>query len=131
MDVVEFLPAPVDGPCVVGHLSLRHQHIGVLVLFHFLHGDMIHRVRLGRSRCVNHIKLSHVAFPDNGNGSCHLIIIHTTCRLDAHDIVGALVSHDLVRRDVHELDVLRHDDMRSDLLVHEDDVLSEGTVIDI
>ena len=41
-------------------------------------------------------------------------------RLDAYHIVGTLVAHNLGCRYVHQLDVLGHDDMGSDLTVHID-----------
>ena len=70
---------------------------------------------------------------DNSDRTYHLIVTHTCGRLDTDDIVGTLVAHQLVRRDIHELDVLRHDNMRRHLLIDQDDMLGviTGEVITV
>ena len=62
---------------------------------------------------------------DDSHGATEFSVHQHGLRLETHDVVGALIADELVGGDVHELDVLRHDDVRGHLVIDENGGLAE------
>ena len=72
---------------------------------------------------IYHVILRHVALADDGYRTHHFIVTHTTRRLDADYVVGTLVADNLIGGHIHQLDVLRHHDVRGHLFIDQNDML--------
>ena len=107
----------VDGVGEACHLPLRHRHARVAVAVELRVGHLVDRVSQVRLPGVHDVILHHVALADDRHGARQLMLEHPVHRLDADDVVRALVPCYLLGGDVHQPDGLRHDDVSGDLLV--------------
>ena len=105
MDIIELALTAVDSPGISGHLTLRHQHVRVIVLDHILHSYLIDGVGLGRARGIDDIELCHMPLSYDGYRTGKLVVIHPACWLDADNVVSTLVADDLGRGNIYQLDV--------------------------
>ncbi len=58
-----------------------------------------------------------MALTDNGSYCSRLTVGKDGIRLDADDVIIHLVTHHIVRGDIHQLDGLRHNQMGGHVLV--------------
>ena len=88
---------------------------------------MMDRSCTGRRVSEDDVILSHVALADESERS-HKFVLTIVCLngivvdigLDADDVVCTLVADEFGGRDVHHLDVLRHDDVGGHFVVDVD-----------
>lgn len=87
-------------------------------LFFYTDNDKLAElIGLGGPLDINNIELGNMAFADNGNGSSMFTVVHSPCRLDTNNVVLTLITDNVIRRNIYQLDIFRHDNMGSHLLV--------------
>ena len=130
MDVLAWF-AGKDGPGVGRHFLARHRYVGIFIPAHVPGFDAVDRVGFGRSGSINHVELYDMPFTNHGNRAHQLVVVHSPGGFDTHDIVRTLIPYYLVRRNVHELDILRHQQVCRHLFVDKDHVLAPVFVEDV
>ena len=130
MDVLLWLTGK-DSPGVCRHLIAWHRHVRILIPAHLPGLDAVDGVGFDRSGSINHVELYDMPLTNHGNRTHQLIIVHSPRWFDAHDVVRTLVTHYLVRRDVHELDVLWHQQVCRHLFIDKDHILTPVLVKDV
>jgi len=130
MEVEELPPCAIDSPGITSHRTLGHADLWIGVVLHVLLLDIVKGIGLIGSGSIDDIVLGEVALTNDGDGAEELVGDHPVGRLDPDDIVGTLVTDDVLGGDVNKLDVLRHDDMRGDILVDIDGMAVDGQAVD-
>ena len=119
-----------DGPAKTGHVALRHAHLRVGVVADVLLTDGIDGVGSLRGFGVIDGELGDVTFTYDRNRARQFVVHQRGLGFQADDVVGALVADELVGGYVHELDVLRHDEMGGHLVVDVDNRLLQVALED-
>ena len=112
-----------DGPAQTRHITLGHAHLRIGVVADVLLRDGIDGVGAFRGFRVVDGELGDMALTNDRHRSREFVVHQRGLGLQADDVVGALVADELVSGDVHELDVLRHDEMGGNLVIDVDDGL--------
>ena len=112
-----------DGPAETRHITQRHAHLRIGVVAGVLLSDGIDGVGTLRGFRVVDGELCDMALTDDRYRSCQLVVHQRGLGLQADDVVGTLVADELISGDVHELDVLRHDEMSGNLVIDIDNCL--------
>ena len=120
-----------DSPGVGCHFFTWHRHVGILISAHIPVLDAVDGVGFRWSGSINHVELYDMPLTDNGNCTYQLIVVHSPGGFNTHDIVRTLVTYNLVRRNVHELDILWHQQMRCHLFVDKHHILASVLVKDV
>ena len=112
-----------DGPAQTRHITLGHAHLRIGVVADVLLSDGIDGVGTLRGFRVVHGELGDMALTNDRYRSREFVVHQRGLGFQTDDVVGALVADELVSGDVHELDVLRHDEMGGNLVIDVDDRL--------
>ena len=118
-----FAAAGEDGPAETGHVALRHAHLRVGVVADVVLADGIDGVGSLRGFGVIDGELGDVTLADDRYRSRQFIVHQRGLGFQADDVVGTLVAYKFVSGDVHELNVLRHDEMGGHLVIDVDNCL--------
>ena len=88
------------------------------------------RVSFLRPLGVDDVELGDVPLTDDGHCATEFSVHKHGLGLETHDVIGTLVTDELVGGDVHEFNVLRHDDMCGHLVIDENRWLAEVALED-
>ena len=134
-DLVVLAPAAVHRPRIACHLGHGHGDFRVDVGLRVGVRHLEDGGRLSRLFGIKDVILRDVSFPDERDGAQQLVlrvaagpygIALIVVRLDADDVVRALVACNLWGGDVHQLDGFGHDDVRGHVPVDIDFLVGVG-----